>query len=63
MIGYVFEENSDWCDFLDDPFNVRPEVSRIFGSTLSTGHGERLAGVASNEQIHPTAPWCATEGS
>jgi hypothetical protein len=63
MIGYVFEENSDRLDFLDDPDNVRPEVSRILRSTLATGHAERLTWIASHDEIHSAAPRRAIEGS
>jgi hypothetical protein len=62
MVLDVFEEHNRRPAFPDDARNMRPEVPRVFRPALFPGATERLTRVASNDDIHDSAPRAAIEG-
>ena len=62
MVGDILEEALPWPDLFDDSSDRWPEVTRIIGSTPSSGDTEWLARVAASDAIHDSTPWLAIEG-
>jgi hypothetical protein len=61
MMGDVLKKDEGRPDFVDDAGDMRPEVARIVRAPALARDGERLARVASREDIHRAAPWFAVE--
>jgi hypothetical protein len=63
MVADIFKEAHSWPCLSDDASDVWPEMSRIVGAALFSGHAEWLARVAANDAIHEATPRSAVEGS
>jgi len=62
MMGDILKEDEGRLDLADDAGDVGPEVTWILGAEPFTRDRERLARVASADDIHRAAPWAAVEG-
>lgn len=62
MPADILKEAEGRFDLGDDAGDMRPEVSGVFVSELSSGDRERLAGIAAVDDIHEAAPRFAVEG-
>lgn len=62
MMGDILEEHERRFDFADDPGDMRPEVTRVVGTSALARDRERLARIARSDDIHRAAPWAAVEG-
>ena len=58
----VFEEAERRSAFADNAGDVRPEMPWVFVAELPTGNAERLARIATMDDIHRAAPRLAVEG-
>jgi hypothetical protein len=63
MMGNILEENEGRLAFTDDARDMRPEVARVLGAEALARDRERLARIASADDVHRAAPWAAVEGS
>ena len=63
MVGDVLDEDERRLGLSDDTGDLRPEVARVSSAAQAACGGERLAGVARNDEIHDAAPREALEGS
>ncbi|KGB82171.1 hypothetical protein JT55_09180 [Rhodovulum sp. NI22] len=61
MMGDVFEEDEGRLDFADDASDMRPKVARVVRAPAFARDGERLARIASSDDVHRAAPWAAVE--
>lgn len=59
----VLAEEEGRVGLLQDAVDLGPEVALVVGSAAVAGDAERLAGVASNDEIHASTPRCAIEGA
>lgn len=48
--------------FIDDPFDLGPQVARIIPPAALPGKAERLARITGSEDMNAVAPWLAVEG-
>lgn len=55
-VGDVLQEDEPRSHVSDDPLCHRPEVSVIVKTAPLAGTGERLAGEAGSDEIHPATP-------
>jgi hypothetical protein len=60
-VGDVLQEDEPRSHVSDDPLCHRPEVSVIVKATALAGSGERLAGEAGSDEIHPATPRATVE--
>jgi hypothetical protein len=58
----IFEERALCAGFGDDSSHVRPKVAGIVFSQSIAGRAEWLAGIASQDDVHRSAPQAAVEG-
>jgi hypothetical protein len=61
MMGDILKEDEGRLDFADDAGDMRPEVARVVRAPALARDGERLARIASREDIHRATPWFAVE--
>jgi hypothetical protein len=57
----ILAEDPLRTDFVDDPGNIRPEVSRIGVAETLAGIAERLAWIAGRDEMNSAAPRSAVE--
>ncbi|MEM9726084.1 MAG: hypothetical protein AAF909_11540 [Pseudomonadota bacterium] len=62
VAGDVLEDDDTGSGFADDPGNVRPQVALIRSAEALSGHGERLAWIASGEHVEPSGLTAPNEG-
>src|SRR5262245_61283230 len=63
MAGHVLEKTDGRADVVDDAGDVRPEVPGVGLPEHLAGEAERLAGVASSDDIHLSTPSSRLEGA
>ena len=61
MMGDILKKDEGRLDLAYDAGDVRPEVARIVRAAALARDGERLARIASREDIHRATPWFAVE--
>lgn len=61
MMGDILKKDEGRLDLADDAGDMRPEVTRIVHAAALARNGERLARIASREDIHRATPWFAVE--
>ena len=61
MMGDILKKDEGRLDLADDAGDMRPEVTRIVRAAALARDGERLARIASREDIHRATPWFAVE--
>ena len=62
MVGDVFQEDRAGPHVADNSGDVGPEVAGIVDAASPAGEAERLARIASRDEIHDAPPWSAVEG-
>ena len=62
MVGDIFKEADWWFDFLDESFDVWPEMSWVVFSKFFSSNTKRLAGISASDAIHFSTPRFAIEG-
>ena len=61
MMGDILKKDEGRLNLADDAGDMRPKVTRIVRAAALARDGERLARIASREDIHRAAPWFAVE--
>jgi hypothetical protein len=61
MMGDILEEDEGRLDLTDDAGDMRPEVARVDRPPALACHRERLARIASSDDVHRAAPRAAVE--